>query len=171
MIQRPILAAMGWAALALLTAAAAPAPPQPPYEAAPADDPDGVGITWNDPDDPRMTAARDRARAELPAFFEHMANPAADESHFHVKFDLGGTGEFIWADELQRSGTTLTGRLINTPLHEAYSYGQRVEIPESAIVDWGFVRGRQMQGNYTTRVQLELMSPEEARQVRAAFGW
>lgn len=170
-MRHAALAAMRLAALAPLTAAAAPAPPQPPYEAAQPDDPDGVGITWNDADDPRMNAARARARSELPAFFERMANPAADESHFHVKFDLGGTGEFIWADELQRSGGTLTGRLANTPLNEAFSYGQRVEIPESAIADWGFIRGRQMQGNYTTRVQLEQMSPQEARQVRAAFGW
>jgi uncharacterized protein YegJ (DUF2314 family) len=154
------------------------APPQPTAptrpmhaEAAEPGDPDEAGITWADPNDATMNAARDQARAELPAFFARMAKPGADETMFVVKFDLGFTKESIWAVDLRREGGRLTGELSNTPLHPDYRLGQRVEIPQEAIIDWGHFRGRTMQGNYTTRVQLDVMDPEEARQVRAAFGW
>lgn len=172
MVVRSGIIVIGWFAIAALTAAAAPPAPEPPRnEAAQPGDPDGVGLTRVSADDPNMNAARDRARAELPAFFERLANPAANESAFHVKFDLGDTGEFIWADELRQEGNRLTGRLANTPLHPEYRYGQRVDVPHAAIVDWGFFRAGRMQGNYTTRVQMEAMSSEEAGEIRAAFGW
>lgn len=133
-------------------------------------DPDEAGIIWSHPDNPQMVAARNRARAELPQFFERMANPAADESYFTVKFDLG-EGEYIWADRLNYQGGRLRGRLTNTPLNPDFVLYQIVEIPETAIYDWGYFRGRVMQGNYSTRVQLEHMPPEDAREIRAAFGW
>jgi uncharacterized protein YegJ (DUF2314 family) len=161
-----------------MAAALAAAPPQPAAPAQPMQaeapapgDPDEAGIVWVDPKDAKMNAARERARAELPAFFARMASPAADEQAFHVKFDLGGTQEFIWAMELRREGGRLTGELSNTPLHPDYRLGQRVQIPEDAIIDWGYFRGRTMQGNYTTRVQLEAMDPVEAGKLRATFGW
>ena len=165
------------AALLLCSVQAVAAPPAPPAsrdevvaEPAAPGDPDEAGIIWSHPDNPRMVAARDRARAELPDFFARMAAPAADEQNFHVKFDLGD-GEYIWADRLSRENGRLTGRLTNTPLNTNFVLYQRVPIPEAAIYDWGYFRGPVMQGNYSTRVQLDFMAPAEAQQIRTAFGW
>jgi uncharacterized protein YegJ (DUF2314 family) len=134
-------------------------------------DPDGSGITYNDPADPKMSAARAQAKAQLPEFLQRLSSPAPDESNFVVKFDLQNTGEFIWATDLVMENGRLTGVLANTPLHPDYRMGQRVPIPEAAIADWGYFRGNVMQGNFTTRVQLDVMAPEEAREVRQRLGW
>ena len=130
--------------------------------------PDVVGVS---PEDPEMAAAVARARAELPDFFGRHAAPAPGERDFVVKFDLGGTGEMIWAGALQRDNDRLSGILSNQPLNADYRQGQRVDIPEEAIIDWAFVRDGRAQGHHTTRVLLSRVPPEQAAQVRAALGW
>ena len=121
--------------------------------------------------DPAMAAAVARARAELPEFYRRLARPGADERNFAVKFDLAGTGEMIWAGSLQRENGRLSGTLSNVPIHPDYRQGQRLDIPESAIIDWGFVRGARMEGNHTTRVIIDRMPPDQAAEYRAALGW
>jgi uncharacterized protein YegJ (DUF2314 family) len=130
--------------------------------------PDVVGVPEGDPE---MAAAVARARAELPDFYRRLANPGPDERDFAVKFNLGGTGEMIWAGSLQRENGRLSGALSNVPIHPDYRQGQRLDISESAIIDWGFVRGARMEGNHTTRVIIDRMPPEQAAEYRAALGW
>lgn len=163
------LARSGPALIALLLAlcvSASPsaAQPQRPHPSRP----DVVDVQAGDP---VMAAAVARARAELPDFYRHLANPGADERNFAVKFDLDGTGEMIWAGALRRENGRLSGALGNRPLNPAYRLGQRVDIPESAIIDWGYVRGTRTQGHHTTRVILDRMPPEQAAEYRAALGW
>ena len=130
--------------------------------------PDVVGVREGDPE---MAAAVARARSQLPEFYRRLANPGPDEHRFAVKFDLAGSGEMIWAGSLQRESGRLSGTLSNVPMHPAYRQGQRIDIPESAIIDWGFVRGARMEGNFTTRVIIDRMPPEQAAETRAALGW
>ncbi|MGQ0588695.1 MAG: DUF2314 domain-containing protein [Sphingosinicella sp.] len=121
--------------------------------------------------DPAMAAAVARARAELPQFYRRLGSPAPDEHRFAVKFNLAGSGEMIWAGELRRENGRLSGALSNAPIHADYRQGQRVDIAESAIIDWGYVRGARMEGNHTTRVIIDRMPPEQAAEYRAALGW
>ena len=132
------------------------------------------GVMYVKGDDPQMEAAKRQGRATLPTFFAHLASPAADESDFALKFNLSPDrdAEFIWAGELEidRAGK-LTGVLHNVPVDPRFRHGQRVTIDRALIIDWGYRKGAVSQGNYTTRVLLDRLPPEEAAQIRASLGW
>jgi uncharacterized protein YegJ (DUF2314 family) len=124
-------------------------------------------------DDPEMNAAKARAIATLPDFYQHLARPAADESRFMVKFDIlpGDEAEFVWATDLRRSGGTMTGELINQPAFTEDQLGDRVAIAEADIIDWAYFRSSVMQGSFTNRVLIDRMPPDEAAEYRRALGW
>jgi uncharacterized protein YegJ (DUF2314 family) len=46
-----------------------------------------------------------------------------------------------------------------------------VVIRRQDINDWGFFRNEVMQGNFTTRVQLTRMPPQQAADIRRGLGW
>ena len=125
------------------------------------------------PDDSAMNAAKARAIATLPDFYAHMAAPRDDESQFMLKFDIlsGVEAEYVWANELTRSGGSMTGVLINQPAYTDDKLGDRVTIAEADIIDWAYFKGRILQGGYTNRVLLDLLPPDEAEELRRAFGW
>ena len=90
-----------------------------------------------------------------------------------VKFDIvaGEEAEFVWATELERSGGRMTGVLVNQPEYTDDRLGDRVNIAEADIIDWAYFRGAVMQGAFTNRVLLDRLPPEEAEQLRRAYGW
>lgn len=124
-------------------------------------------------DDREMNAAKEEGRRTLPRFFNALANPAAGESDFYLKFDLtpDSDPEFIWADNIEIGGDTIRGTLANAPRAEGYKLGDRLIIDRDLIVDWGFVKDGVMQGNYTTRVVLKTLPAEDAAAIRASLGW
>jgi uncharacterized protein YegJ (DUF2314 family) len=124
-------------------------------------------------DDPEMNAAIARSRAELAAFYARMANPGAGETRFLVKFDIvpGSEAEFVWAGDLDRSTSPMTGILLNQPALTQHRVGQRVPITEDAVIDWTYRRGSVTQGGYTQRVVIGRLPPDEAARVRAYMGW
>ena len=130
-------------------------------------------LVWSRADNPEMSAARVQARQSLAAFFGHLAKPAKDESVFEVKFNLNpnGEAEFIWAGHLKWRRATLTGKLANKPLTDGYRIDQRVVIDRDLIVDWGYFKGRIMQGQFTTRAMLPRLPKTQADGFVAAFGW
>ena len=124
-------------------------------------------------EDAEMNAAKAQGIATLPEFYRHLAAPAADESEFMIKFDIqpGDEAEFVWATDLDRSTSPMTGVLVNQPIHTDHQLGQRVAIPEADIIDWTYRRGRVMQGGFTNRVLLARMPPDEAAAMREYLGW
>jgi uncharacterized protein YegJ (DUF2314 family) len=133
------------------------------------------GLVYVNAGDPQMEAAKEQGRSTLPTFFAHLAKPAANEGDFALKFNLTpdrSGAEFIWAGELQvdRAGK-ITGVLNNVPIDTRFTQGQRVTIDRSLIIDWGYRKGAVYQGNYTTRVLLDRMPPDEAAEIRTALGW
>ena len=155
-----------FAAMAAALMAAAPVLAQD------ADRPDTIiGVESGDPE---MNAAIARAVAELPDFFRHLASPGAGEQRFLIKFDIipGDEAEFVWASDLDRSSTPMTGTLLNQPEWiDGFEIGQRVVIPDDRIIDWSYFRGRVLQGAHTQRVLLGRMPPEDAARLRADAGW
>lgn len=141
--------------------------------------------------DTKMAAARAEGQATLPDFIQHLNNPAPDEDHFGVKFRLDKTfvfgpfqnakfagpdeeaDEFIWANNLHLAadGKTVTGTINDEPRAKGFFKGEPVAIPAEEIVDWGYSKGGVMQGNFTTKVLLAQLSPEEATRARQAMGW
>jgi len=124
-------------------------------------------------DDAQMNAAIARGRATLAEFYRRLAAPRAGDGEFMVKFDIDPTDgvEYVWAVELDRSRTPMTGILINQPVYTDDREGDRVAIPEDRIIDWGYRSGRVMQGSFTNRVLIERMPPEEAAPFRRFLGW
>ena len=124
-------------------------------------------------DDAEMEAAMRQAIASLPGFYRRLADPAADETEFMVKFDIlpGEDNEYVWAGELDRSSTPMTGVLMNQPEATDHRLGQRVPIPESDIIDWSYRKGRVVQGGFTSRALLRHMPPDEAAAMRNQLGW
>jgi uncharacterized protein YegJ (DUF2314 family) len=124
-------------------------------------------------EDAEMNAAKAAARKSLPQFFKALAGPARDESGFALKFDLTpkGKAEFIWAEDIKLTNGRITGRLGNQPIAKGYTLGSPVVIDPKLIVDWGYFKGKRMQGHYTTRVVLKQLPPGEAAEIRAALGW
>jgi uncharacterized protein YegJ (DUF2314 family) len=124
-------------------------------------------------DDPEMNAAMARAIGELPAFYARLANPGEGEIEYRVKFDIlpGEGAEYVWAGDLDRSTTPMTGVLVNQPRFTDHRLGQRVPIPEADIIDWSYMRGGVMQGAYTQRVIVDRLEPAERARLRAMLGW
>jgi len=124
-------------------------------------------------DDAEMEAAKRQALAGLPDFYRRLADPAADETEFMVKFDIlpGEDNEYVWAEGLDRSSTPMTGILLNQPEETEHVLGQRVPIPEGDIIDWSYRKGRVVQGGFTSRALLRHMPPDEAAAMRNQLGW
>ncbi|MCW3847218.1 DUF2314 domain-containing protein [Sphingomonas sp. LB-2] len=124
--------------------------------------------------DPAMNAAIAEGRRTLPDFFRHLANPAPGEHGFLIKFDLlpePGGAEFIWAEVISHSSGVTIARLANIPVDPRFKLGEKVNVSDADIVDWGYYSGGVMQGNFTTRAMLPRYSRDEAEQVRRAFNW
>jgi len=126
-----------------------------------------------DPADAAMNAAKAKAIATLADFYARLAAPGSGESQFMIKFDIlpGDDAEFVWANDLQRSGGSMTGILINQPAYTDDKLGDRVLIAEADIIDWAYFRGKVLQGGYTNRVLLTLLPPDQAEALRRNFGW
>lgn len=126
-----------------------------------------------DSTDAAMNAAKAKAIATLPGFYARLAAPGRGESQFMIKFDIlpGDDAEFVWATDLQRSGGSMTGVLINQPAYTDDKLGDRVRIAEADIIDWAYFRGKVLQGGYTNRVLLTLLPPDQAEALRRNFGW
>jgi uncharacterized protein YegJ (DUF2314 family) len=124
-------------------------------------------------EDATMNAAKARAIATLPDFYRRLAAPGRGESRFMVKFDIlpGEKAEFVWANELQRSGAAMTGVLINQPAYTDDKFGDRVPIAEADIIDWGYFSGAVLQGARTNRVLMERLPADQAKELRRAYGW
>jgi uncharacterized protein YegJ (DUF2314 family) len=123
--------------------------------------------------DAAMNAAIAEGRRTLPAFYRRLAAPQPGDGEFMVKFDIDPSdeAEFVWAADLDRSTSPMTGRLINQPVNTSDRLGDRVAIAEASIIDWGYRTGGVVQGNFTNRVLLEHMPPEEAASYRRFLGW
>ena len=44
-------------------------------------------------------------------------------------------------------------------------------IPLADVIDWGYMKGGVMQGNYTTKALLAKMPEDEAAKARKVLGW
>ncbi|HYG29459.1 MAG TPA: DUF2314 domain-containing protein [Allosphingosinicella sp.] len=125
-------------------------------------------------DDAAMNSAIAEGRRTLPSFYRRLAAPQAGDRDFMVKFDIDPSDrfEFVWAVSLDRSGSPMTGILINQPVNTGDRPGDRVRIAESSIIDWGYrTSSGVMQGNFTNRVLLRQMPPAEADDYRRFLGW
>lgn len=121
-------------------------------------------------DDPEMRAAMTAARAKAEEFWRRLDNPTEGETGFSVKVpvtDLSGK-EYFWLTKLSRVDGKIAGTIDNDPnIVRTVKAGQRIEMPQESVVDWLYLRGGKMYGNYTLRPLLKTMEPAQAQQLRA----
>lgn len=160
--------------LAVIVCAMALAAPAPSWAQKPAGDP----IWQYADDDAAMNAAVAEAQRTYPQFLATFrADTASNQENYMVKVGLQTGGdrppteiEHIWVDHLRFEGGVLVGALANAPDYlPGMQLGSRVEIETARVSDWSIVRREGMYGNFTTRVMLRDLSPDEAAEYRRAL--
>ncbi|RYE09315.1 MAG: DUF2314 domain-containing protein [Hyphomicrobiales bacterium] len=140
-------------ALALLIAAAAPAIAQDEQ------------TIYVQEDDPVMIAAIAAARATLPEFWVHFANPGKDEGDFHLKVGIteGGQVEHLWCDEILGDWRGASCVIANeAEILRTVGLGDRILVNADAISDWMYIVDGKIRGARTLRAMLPHLTPEEA---------
>src|SRR5262249_14213551 len=111
-------------------------------------------------DDPGMSAALAKARGPPPPFWHGFQKREHGETDFSLKVritDDKGT-EHFWLIDLARQDGKVTGTINNDPNVVArVKLGDRIEVPETDISDWLYMRNGKMVGNETLKPLLKKM--------------
>ena len=104
-------------------------------------------------DDPDMAAAMRKARETLPQFLTLWHAPRASTSHFAVKVgikdDADGV-EYFWITPFTEKDGRYSGRIDNDPnTVKNVKLGDTIRFGQDEIVDWLYLDGTDMKGNYT----------------------
>jgi uncharacterized protein YegJ (DUF2314 family) len=107
--------------------------------------------------DPRMAAATAEAVRRWPEFVAAFESGDAEAYSVKVPLSANGNTEFIWVAVERMVDGRIHGKLGNDPVDlGGLREGAPVEVAVSEVQDWGFVRGGEVQGMFTTRVLLDL---------------
>jgi uncharacterized protein YegJ (DUF2314 family) len=129
-----------------------------------ADDP-VIGV---DADDAQMNAAIAHAKATLPSFLKIFQANGADSYSIKVPITDKGQTEYFWLSDISYAGGKFTGTIDNDPeLVHNVKLGQKMTVESSQVADWLYMKGDKMYGNFTVRVLLPKMSPEDRAKIQA----
>ncbi len=124
--------------------------------------------------DPAMAAAMRKARATLPDFLATAAAPKPNMEGFAVKVAIpvsAHDAEYFWIAPFTDSDGHFSGAINNTPrLAKTVKLGQTIAFHQSDIVDWMYMDGHTMKGNYTACALLNSASPREVEEFKERFG-
>jgi uncharacterized protein YegJ (DUF2314 family) len=122
---------------------------------------------------PAMRQAFARARSELDGFLKSARNPGSDEQGFAVKIPVrqGGHTEYFWITPFRENRNRFEGTVSNRPTYvRNVKHGQTVVFNRSDIVDWMYLKGSAMYGNYTTCALMAGRPAAEAAEFRSQYG-
>jgi uncharacterized protein YegJ (DUF2314 family) len=123
--------------------------------------------------DPVMAKAMSKARQTLPDFLNTAAAPKASMEGFAVKVAIreGDNAEYFWITPFTAKDGTFSGQINNRPRSvRSVQLGQTITFDQSEIVDWMYMDGDKMKGNYTACALLKSASKQEAEEFRKRFG-
>jgi uncharacterized protein YegJ (DUF2314 family) len=123
--------------------------------------------------DPLMAAAMRKARATLAEFLALAGNPGPTMEGFAVKVAIheGCEAEYFWIHPFAHQAGRFSGHLSNTPRSLArVKAGDAITFSENEIVDWTYMDGDKMKGNYTARALLKKASWQEQEDFKKRFG-
>ena len=147
------------------------------YSAACAEQPnaaEGDDVVSVKSDDPAMSAAMQRARAELDGFLSIAGAPPAGADRFSVKVRLlygDDQAEYIWINPFKRDGARFVGVVTSTPRHFSNLVsGDRLAFQKKDIADWTYVIGERRKGNYTGCALLAKEPPERYQAIKKRYG-
>jgi uncharacterized protein YegJ (DUF2314 family) len=122
---------------------------------------------------PAMRQAFARASSELDGFLKSARNPGSDEQGFAVKIPVrqGGHTEYFWITPFRENRNRFEGTVSNRPTYvRNVKHGQTVVFDRSDIVDWMYLKGSTMHGNYTTCALMAGRQAAEAAEFRSQYG-
>ncbi len=125
-------------------------------------------------DEKKMEQAIADARSTFDEFLARFRNPQPGDEDFHVKVrieDRNGV-EHFWVSDLTLDSEPYSGKIADDPgIVKKVKFGQVYRFTRSEISDWMYMAKGKMQGNYTLRVELESMPPNEADVLKKKIGW
>jgi uncharacterized protein YegJ (DUF2314 family) len=124
-------------------------------------------------DDAEMADAMRKAREKIPEFLKLARAPQRTMRGFAVKVAVveGDDAEFFWITPFEQRKDDFSGRINNAPqLVKKVKFGQTITFREDEIVDWLYVDGGRMIGNFTACVLLKREPPEEAAELMKNVG-
>jgi uncharacterized protein YegJ (DUF2314 family) len=123
--------------------------------------------------DPAMAKAMTKARQTLPDFLSTAAAPKPGMEGFAVKVAIhdGDNVEYFWITPFTSTDGKFSGEINNKPRSvRSVKLGQTITFEQSEIVDWTYMDGDKMKGNYTACALLESASKQEAEEFKQRFG-
>jgi len=123
--------------------------------------------------DPVMAAAMGKARQTLPDFLGTAAAPKPGMEGFAVKVAIreGDNAEYFWITPFTDKDGAFSGAINNTPRAvRSVKLGQTITFGQSEIVDWMYMDGQTMKGNYTACALLKSASKQEQAEFKKRFG-
>ena len=123
--------------------------------------------------DPEMAAAFRKARETLPEFLALARAPRPTASKLAVKIAIpaGDDDEYFWLTQVGARGDKYAGRINNTPrAAKQVTFGQLIEFSEAEIVDWLYMEGGKMHGNFTACALLKREPADQAEAMRKQYG-
>lgn len=132
---------------------------------------DEIAIVAND--DPTMAAAMRQARATLNDFLVIAAAPKPSMENFAVKVAIhdGDDTEYFWIVSFANDNGRFSGTINNKPdMVHTVRMGQAITFGRDEIVDWMYMDGGKMKGNYTACALLKSAPKSEAEEFKERFG-
>jgi uncharacterized protein YegJ (DUF2314 family) len=123
--------------------------------------------------DPAMAAAMGKARQTLPDFLSTAAAPKQGMEGFAVKVAIreGDNAEYFWITPFTTKDGAFSGAINNRPRSvHSVKLGQTITFNQSEIVDWMYMDGEKMKGNYTACALLKSAAKQEADEFKKRFG-
>jgi uncharacterized protein YegJ (DUF2314 family) len=131
---------------------------------------------WLPKGDPEMAAAMQKARGTLPQFLALARAPSATTSNFAVKVGVRDKKrdivEYFWITDFVEKDGRFSGQIDNDPdTVDTVKLGDTISFGQEEIVDWLYLDGRRIKGNYTICVILKRSPPEEAQAAVRKYGF
>jgi uncharacterized protein YegJ (DUF2314 family) len=123
--------------------------------------------------DPAMAKAMAKARQTLPDFLSIAAAPKPGMEGFAVKVAIrdGDNVEYFWITPFTTKDGKFSGAINNKPRSvRSVKLGQTITFDQSEIVDWTYMDGDKMKGNYTACALLQSASKQESEEFKQRFG-
>jgi uncharacterized protein YegJ (DUF2314 family) len=171
-MRRWIMTSTGYALL-LSAAMAAGLSMRPAHAESPTQKAERDKLAFVAKGDPVMVEAMTKARSTLPDFLSTAAAPKSGMEGFAVKVAIreGDEVEYFWITPFTTKDGTLSGEINNKPrLVHSVKLGQTITFDKSEIVDWMYIDGDKMKGNYTACALLKSASKQEAEEFKKRFG-
>jgi uncharacterized protein YegJ (DUF2314 family) len=123
--------------------------------------------------DPTMAAAMAKARTTLPDFLALSAAPKPNTETYAVKVAVhqGDDAEYFWITPFTNVNGVFSGTINNTPrMVKTVKLGETITFRQSDIVDWMYIDGGKMKGNYTACALLRSAPKSEVDEFKKRFG-